>query len=128
MRNHRGSSIVMWTVMFMLVFASLTLYRIHLKRAVQDKMQGTVDYLMWTNEAAGGGTVERQEHVEYEGNTNVGRKSVVSFDSQVSRYEKKKEPVQSGATSNQTEQTVYVNVAEGSDPALKLFNMNEAVR
>ena len=131
MWNKRASSLVVWSVVFAIVVASLGLFRITLKRTLQNKMAATADYMMWMayhdQNVAGEPAIYKQP-VEYVGSTNLMSKANATNNVTVRQLEAHKRPVRTIINSAQGESSVHSTVSTGNELILKTFDLNTVVQ
>jgi hypothetical protein len=106
---------VAWTVVFTVVLAAVIFIRMPFKRALQRKMNATADYMFWTRWG--------DSPQQYKGETTSAVKTQTKQG--VSTVQSEKDSyINNNATSTVSEDSASVGVEEGSQPALKTFDLN----
>jgi hypothetical protein len=99
--------------------AAVLFIRMPLKRALQNRIMSTTDYMLWTR----WGNYTQQ----YKGETTNYVKTKAAQNVDTTQLERKDKHISSAAESSATEDTVSSGVEEGSQPALKTFDLNSVL-
>ena len=113
--RQNGYSLVEWVVTFAVVLAAVIFIRGSLKMGLENKIAATTDYMFWRS---WGNSTQ-----QYKGETNtfVKTQSNQSFNARGSERNKY---INNNASSTAGENSVSSGVEEGSQPALKTFDLN----
>ena len=118
MLRTKGYSLAAWVITFSVIVAAIFLVRVSLNRALQSKVMGVTDYMLWTKWDK---SVPPQQ---YKGDDTSFVKTTVGQDLNTKQTEKEGF-IKNDADSVNSEDTASSSVEEGSQAVLKTINLND---
>ena len=116
MLRNKGYSLSAWVVTFSVIVAAVFMIRVPLNRALQAKVTGVTDYMLWKKSG--------QTPDQHKGDDNSFVKTKSDQSMNTAQLERKGY-IKNNADSETNENSVSSNVEEGSQAVLKTVNLND---
>lgn len=122
---NKGYSLITWTAVFTVVVATILFIRLPFKRALQQKVTTTADYLLWTKWA---NTLEEKNELIKREKEEAATFSKAEADQNCNTTTKERQAyINYGVDSISTETSAFSSVEDGSQSILKTFDLNAIV-
>lgn len=120
MLTRKGHSLIMWVVIFSALTGALAVIQVPLKRALKSKAKGVTDYVFWKQWG-----VEPKQHLRDETNWAKSKSHQQAKQALLEKRSGENTKISAAGDNYQREKQVSSQVQEGSESALKTFDLNQ---